>query len=109
VELNGNKFTEDDAHIEALAELLRDRKDEFGSAHDADDHWGVDELDELEEEDSEEDDDAEAEAAEEEEEREEAGERVLREAEEAEDEQVAQDEDADVDQLADRLKKTGVH
>jgi Ran GTPase-activating protein 1 len=104
VELNGNKFNEDDAHIEALAELLRDRKDEFGSAHDPDDHWGVDELDELEEEESEEDDDAE-----EEEEREEAGERVLREAEEAEDEQVAQEEDADVDQLADRLKKTGVH
>ena len=109
VELNGNKFNEDDAHIEALAELLRDRKDEFGSTHDPHDHWGVDELDELEEEDSEEDDEAEAEAAEEEEEREEAGERVLREADEAEDEQVAQEEDADVDQLADRLKEIGAH
>jgi Ran GTPase-activating protein 1 len=109
VELNGNKFNEDDAHIEALAELLSDRKDEFGSAHDPDNHWGVDELDELEEEDSEVDDDAEAEADEEEEEREEASERVLREADEAEDEKVTQKEDADVDQLADMLKKTKVH
>jgi Ran GTPase-activating protein 1 len=109
VELNGNKFNEDDAHIEALAELLSDRKDEFGSAHDPDNHWGVDELDELEGEDSEvDDDDAEAEADEEEEEREEARERVLREADEAEDEKVTQKEDADVDHLADMLNKTKV-
>lgn len=105
VELNGNKFNEDDTHIEALAELLSDRKDELGSAHDPDEHWGVDELDELEEEDSDVDDDAEAE---EEEEHEEVGERVLREADEAEDEMVALREDADVDELAEILKKTEV-
>jgi Ran GTPase-activating protein 1 len=103
VELNGNKFNEDDAHIEAIAEMLSERKEEFGSADDPDEHWGVDELDEMEEEDSDEDE-AEAEAAEEEEEREKA----LREAEEAEDETVALKEDADVDELADILKKTGV-
>jgi Ran GTPase-activating protein 1 len=108
VELNGNKFNEDDAHIEALAELLSDRKDELGSTQDPDEHWGIDELDELEEEDSEDDDDAEAEAAEEEEEREEAGERVLKEADQAEDEMVTQKEDADVDELAEILKKTEV-
>jgi Ran GTPase-activating protein 1 len=103
VELNGNKFNEDDAHVEAIAEMLSERKEEFGSADDPDEHWGVDELDEMEEEDSDEDE-AEAEAAEEEEEREKA----LREAEEAEDETVALKEDADVDELADILKKTGV-
>jgi Ran GTPase-activating protein 1 len=103
VELNGNKFNEDDAHIEAIAEMLSERKEEFGSADDPDEHWGVDELDEMEEEDSDEDE-AEAEAAEEEEEQE----RVLREVEEAEDETVALKEDADVDELADILKKTGV-
>jgi Ran GTPase-activating protein 1 len=108
VELNGNKFDEEDAHLEALAELLSDRKDRFGSADDPDEHWGIDELDELEEEDSDEDDDAEAEAAEEEKEREEAGERVLREADDAEDEKVTQKEDADVDELADILNKTKV-
>jgi Ran GTPase-activating protein 1 len=106
VELNGNKFNEDDAHIEAIAEMLSERKEEFGSADDPDEHWGVDELDEMEEEDSDEDE-AEAEAAEEEEE-EKARERALREAEEAEDETVALKEDADVDELADILEKTGV-
>jgi Ran GTPase-activating protein 1 len=108
VELNGNKFNEDDAHIEALAELLSDRKSELGSKHDPDEHWGIDELDELEEEDSEDDDDVEAEAAEEEEEREKIGERILEEAEQAEDETVTQKEDADVDELADILQKTEV-
>jgi Ran GTPase-activating protein 1 len=108
VELNGNKFNEDDAHIEAIAEMLSERKEEFGSADDPDEHWGVDELDEMEEEDSDEDE-AEAEAAEEEEEEEQkARERALREAGEAEDETVALKEDADVDELADILKKTGV-
>ena len=108
VELNGNKFNEDDASIEALAELLSDRKQEMGSVDNPDEHWGVDELDELEEEDSEGDDEAEADEAEERGEREEAGERVLREADEAEDEKVTQKEDADVDELADILKKTEV-
>ena len=64
VELNGNKFNEDDAHIEAIAEMLSERKEEFGSADDPDEHWGVDELDEMEEEDSDEGE-AEAEALEE--------------------------------------------
>ena len=103
VELNGNKFNEDDTHIEAIAEMLSERKEEFGSADDPDEHWGVDELDEMEEEDSDEDE-AEAEAAEEEEKQE----RALREAEEAEDETVALKEDADVDELADILNKTKV-
>ena len=105
VELNGNKFNEDDAHIEAIAEMLSERKEEFGSVDDPDELWGVDELDEMEEEDSDEDE-AEAEAAEEEEQK--ARERALREAEEAEDETVALKEDADVDELADILKKTSV-
>jgi Ran GTPase-activating protein 1 len=103
VELNGNKFNEDDAHVEAIAEMLSERKEEFGSADDPDEHWGVDELDEMEEEESDEDE-AEAEAAEEEKEQE----RALREVEEAEDETVALKEDADVDELADILKKTRV-
>ena len=108
VELNGNKFNEDDRVIETLAELLSDRKDELGSPDDPDDHWGIDELDELEEEDSDEDE-GEVDKAAEEDEREDVGERILRDADEAEDAKVTQKEDADVDELADILKRTEVH
>jgi Ran GTPase-activating protein 1 len=110
IELNGNKFNEDDPSIEALAELLRDRKDEPGAPEHPEDHWGLDELDELEEEESEaEEDDAEVGGgAEEEEEEEELRERVLKQADDAEDATVAQKKDADVDELAKALEKTEI-
>ena len=102
VELNGNKFSEDDSSVEALAELLSARKE---GKHPPDDEWGLDELDELED-DSEDED--EAEAAEEEDEEEDARERVLKEADEVEDQKVSQKKDPDVDDLADALKKTEI-
>jgi Ran GTPase-activating protein 1 len=103
VELNGNKFNEDDLSIEALSELLSDRKDEFGEDADPEGHWGLDELDELEEEDSDEEDGEEAE-----EEDEDARERVLRDADEDEDQKVALKDDKDVDDLAKDLGKTSI-
>jgi Ran GTPase-activating protein 1 len=102
VELNGNKFNEDDMNIEALSELLSERKDVNGKNEDPKDFWGLDDLDELEEESSDEDED---EAAEEEEHLEE---KILETANEAENEPVAQRKDADVDELAEALKKTGI-
>ncbi|KAK4947856.1 Ran GAP Rna1 [Elasticomyces elasticus] len=104
VELNGNKFEEEDPSIESLAELLSERKDEAGKDEDPDDHWGLDELDELEGEDSDEEDEGEEE--EEEEEQEEAREKLVKEADEAEDQPVTQKKDAEVDDLASKLEKT---
>jgi len=103
VELNGNKFSEDDPNIEALAELLSERKDESGKNSDPEEHWGLDELDELEEEDSDEEDEEEAKQ-----EDDDVRERVLKEADEEEDEKVAQKEDKDVDDLAKDLGKTSI-
>ena len=104
VELNGNKFEEDDPSVEKLSELLSERKDDKGKDDDPDDHWGLDELDELEGEDSEEEEEEEVEEEEAEEERE----KLLKEADEAEDQPVSQKKDADVDELATKLAKTGI-
>lgn len=101
VELNGNRFNEDDLSIEALSDLLSERKDTKGKNEDPEDFWGLDELDELEEASSEEED----EAAEEEDELED---RILETAEEAEVEPVAQRKDPDVDELADALENTNL-
>jgi Ran GTPase-activating protein 1 len=102
VEINGNKFYEDDLSIQALADMLSERKDADGKDDDPDDFWGLDELDELEEESSEDEEDEEAD------EQEDLEERILEEAEELEDKPVAQKRDPDVDELADALKKTGI-
>ncbi|EXJ74608.1 uncharacterized protein A1O5_02905 [Cladophialophora psammophila CBS 110553] len=107
VELNGNKFEEEDPSIEELAVLLSDRKDELGKGEDPEDHWGLDDLDELEGEEEEEEEE-EAEEEEEEEEEDELAERVLKEAEEAEEEEVAEEKDKEVDELAKALEKTHV-
>lgn len=107
VELNGNKFSEEDPSIESLSELLSERKEEKGKDHDPDEHWGIDELDELESEDEEDEgDEAEVEEQEEEEEKVDYGERVLKEADEAEGEKVTQKKDGEVDELAEKLGKT---
>lgn len=104
VELNGNKFSEEDPNIEKLSELLSARKEakaaEYpGVDEDDEDAWGVDELDELEEEDS--DDEDEEEEVEDEEE-----EKVVKDAEKAENEPVGQVKDGEVDELAAALGKT---
>lgn len=105
VELNGNRFEEDDANVEKLKSILDERRDAAGAEED-DESWGLDELDELEEpsddEEEEEDDDDEDETAK-------VAEKVTADADLAESEPVAQTADTDVDDLADALgKKLGV-
>jgi Ran GTPase-activating protein 1 len=107
VELNGNKFSEDDPSIEFLQTLLSDRKAEKASEYadvDEDDEeaWGVDELDELEDEDSDEEEEADEEEAETE--AEEA--KVVKDADAAEAQPGVQDKDKEVDELADALGRT---
>lgn len=108
VELNGNKFSEEDPSIERLHSILSERKEESASEYphvDEDDEeaWGLDELDELDDEAEDEDEEPDDEDAEELD-GEEA--RITKEADEAEDEPVAQKNDKDVDELANALGKT---
>lgn len=109
VELNGNYFSEEDPSIEALAEILSDRRED--ASGDADDEsWGLDELDELDEDEAEEDED-EDEADEDDDENddvEDKADKELKMADQAENENVSQKKDADVDELADALGKTHV-
>lgn len=99
VELNGNKFEEEDPSIEALTELLSERKDEHGKDDDPEEHWGLDELDELEGEDSDEKEE------EEEEEEDEARAKLVEADDQAEEAPVAEKKDAEVDELASKLEK----
>jgi len=122
VELNGNKFSEDDASVEGLRMLLEERRGAAaaittGKEDAAEGEWGLDELSDLEEESDgeEEEDGPEGEDSEEELEVKDEGaekeakrEEVLRDADEAEGMQVAQKEDEDVGALADELNKTHV-
>ena len=106
VELNGNKFSEDDEGVEGLRLLLEERKEEAGDGV-KEEEWGLDELSDLEEE-SEDAGSEEEEEKEEEEEREERGERILKVADEEEASKVSQKKDDDVDALADKLGKTEI-
>ncbi|KAL1985260.1 hypothetical protein VTN96DRAFT_8059 [Rasamsonia emersonii] len=105
IELNGNRFFEDDGNVEELRALLEKRKEEHGKEDDPEDAWGIDELDELEE-DSEEG--GEEEEDEEEEEEEHKATKIVKEAVQLEDQTVSEKEDKDVDQLAETLGKTGI-
>lgn len=110
VELNGNKFSEDDEGVEGLRLLLEERKEDAGE--DATGEWGLDELSDLEEDSDEEDEvdeDSEVEEEREEEvEKEASREAVLKDADREEDSKVSQRKDDDVDDLADALGKTGI-
>ena len=110
VELNGNKFSEDDEGVEWLRLLLEERKEEAGDVKE--EEWGLDELSDLEEEsDEEEEKDVgsdEEEENEEGKEREERGERILKDADQEEASFVSQKKDDDVDALADTLGKTEI-
>lgn len=119
LELNGNKFSEDDEAIESLRSLLEERKDDAAAATkegeraetEQDAEWGLDDLSDLEEESDEEDDEdgeEKPEVLDSEEETELKAEAILKDAEQAEQAQVAQRKDEDVDALADRLGKTGI-
>jgi Ran GTPase-activating protein 1 len=102
IELNGNKFSEDDISVENLRESLEKHRTKAGADED-DEEYGLDELDELESED--EDEDEEDEAAEEEDDE---HDEVLKRADEAEAENVAEEKSKDVDKLADLLGKTAI-
>ncbi|KAE9971167.1 hypothetical protein BLS_004594 [Venturia inaequalis] len=106
IELNGNKFSEDDVSLEMLREALDARREEHGPPMEDGEHddWGMDELDELDSEDEEEGDE-ENEDAEGDEEEEKS---ILKEADEAESENVGQDKSKTVDDLADLLGKTEI-
>ncbi|KAI9663673.1 MAG: hypothetical protein M1821_007163 [Bathelium mastoideum] len=103
VEVNGNKFDEEDPALEDLKEKLAERKEKGGYEVEVDEEeaWGIDELDDLEEvsDEEEEPEDEEVEAK---------AEKELQQTDEAENENVAQDKDADIDALADKLGKTGL-
>lgn len=102
VELNGNKFNEDDVNVDRLKEVLHERREKYGPPLEKGEHedWGLDELDELEEESEEE----EEEMSEEEEEKE----KELERTNEAEEANVAEEKSKSVDELADLLGKTEI-
>ncbi|RMZ09438.1 hypothetical protein D0860_04255 [Hortaea werneckii] len=106
VEVNGNKFAEEDPSVEVLQEVLSRRKEnaaeEFPGVDEEDEEaWGLDELDELEEEDSEEEEEGEGDEDVEDEE-----EQVVKDSDAAEQEPVAERKDKEVDDLANALGKT---
>ena len=101
VELNGNKFSEDDAGVEGLRVLLEERREEAGIEEGtAEGEWGMDDLSDLEEESDEDEDEEEHEGEEKDEEeedeqkveREGKAERILRDTEEEEGKAIAQGE-----------------
>jgi Ran GTPase-activating protein 1 len=102
IELNGNKFSEEDQSIMILKEVLEERKDKLAGDLVMEDDWGVDSLSDLEEESE---DEEEEEEEEEEERPEERREKLIEEAEEAQEEPVALESDEEVDELAEELEK----
>ncbi|KAI1755037.1 RNI-like protein [Xylaria castorea] len=104
IELNGNKFSEDDESVLALQELLEARKEKYTGDFVDEDAWGVDGLSDLEELDS----DEEEEEAEEEITTEERAEKLIKDAEEAQEEPTVQLKDREVDELASKLQKTSI-
>ena len=103
IELNGNKFSEEDQSIMILKELLEERKEKLAGEVIMEDEWGLDSLSDLEDESDEESEEEEEEA-----EAEKLREKLLEEAEEAQEEPVAQDDDKDVDAIAAKLAKTEI-
>ncbi|KAJ6257694.1 hypothetical protein Dda_7482 [Drechslerella dactyloides] len=91
LELNGNKFSEEDVELEAIREIFETR--------------GLGELDELSDLEEDSDEDEEEEEADEEEKE---LERVVKDAEGEENSNVAQEKDKKVDDLADILGKTSI-
>ena len=106
IELNGNRFLEDDGNVADLRELLEARKEKHGKEDDPEDSWGLDELDELEEESEEEEE--EGGESEEEEEEEDKATKDLTGSVEAENQNVAEEKDKAVDELAADLGKAEI-
>lgn len=105
IELNGNKFSEDDESVLALQTLLDERKEKLAGDVIIEDDWGVDSLSDLEEIDS---DEEESEEEEEEPTPKEAAEKLVKDAEEAQEEPTVQIPDGSVDALAKKLDKTSI-
>ncbi|KAH8179942.1 ran GTPase-activating protein 1 [Sarocladium implicatum] len=108
VEINGNKFEEEDQSIVALQELLEARKEEKAGDVVNEDEWGVDELDDLEEPDSDEEEEEEEDEDEEDVKPADRAEKLVKEAEEAQEEPTVQLKDKEVDDLAKKLEKTEI-
>ncbi|TVY38363.1 Ran GTPase-activating protein [Lachnellula subtilissima] len=100
IELNGNKFAEEEQAVTDLKELLEGRKEKLAGDVVMEDDWGLDSLSDLED-DSDEEDSAE----EEEEETEDLREKLIEDAEEAQEQPVTLKQDKEVDDLADQLKE----
>ncbi|KAH5398983.1 hypothetical protein HBI46_242350 [Parastagonospora nodorum] len=112
VELNGNKFGEDDSSIDKLREVLDARKEESGEHEDDEEYWGLDELDELDDDEEDEESDAEAKHGEDSDEEgvevEEKTARQIVDNKLAEESNVAQQKDKKVDDLANALAKAKI-
>ena len=108
VEINGNKFEEEDQSIVALQELLEARKEEKAGDVVNEDEWGVDELDDLEEPDSDEEEEEEEDEDEEDVKPADRAEKLVKEAEEAQEEPTVQLKDKEVDDLAKKLESTEI-
>lgn len=102
VELNGNRFSEDDESVEQLRVILEERKTKLATEDADENDWGMDELSDLEDED----DDEDGEDLDDLDDGDEQIESKL--ADEAENENVAQEKDKAVDDLADSLGKTNI-
>ena len=107
IELNGNKFAEEDESIRALQQLLDKRMNTAGDDAN-EDEWGVDSLSDLEELDSDEEEEEDEDEDEEDVKPEERAEKLIREAEEAQEEPTVQLHDQEVDALAKKLEKTEI-
>ncbi|KAI9848380.1 MAG: hypothetical protein M1838_000536 [Thelocarpon superellum] len=111
IELNGNKFAEEDPSLDTLRDILEQRRSaatgQDRGANSGEDEgegegeWGIDSLSDLEEDDE----DEEGEEEEEEEEKEEKADKILQEADAAEAENVPQQKDKAVDALASELDR----
>ena len=110
VELNGNVFSEDDASIEALRDLLSKRREAalVGEHDEEAKDWGLDSLSDLEDDDDDDDDEDEQDEDKKETPVDKKAERVLKDADEVEGENVSLKADAVVDDLAKALQKTGL-
>ncbi|KAK2600271.1 Ran GAP Rna1 [Conoideocrella luteorostrata] len=108
IELNGNKFAEDDESIIALQDLLDERKEKVAGDIINEDEWGVDSLSDLEEMSSDEEEEEDEDEDEEDVTTEERADKLFKEAEEAQEEPVVQLKDKEVDALAKKLEKTAL-
>ncbi|TDZ13114.1 Ran GTPase-activating protein 1 [Colletotrichum spinosum] len=108
VELNGNKFEEEDPSVIAIRELLEERKEKTGDDVIDEEAWGLDSLSDLEGDDSDEEDDEEESDEEDEVKPEKRAEILVKEAEEAQEQPTVQLKDKEVDDLAKKLAKTEI-